>query len=96
MNINWLLSAASAIAIMGSTAAFAQSATNPELAGIGDVIMLKPGQTLDYGTSSVAPVTAARSNSDVGIVTMKPGETVHNASRASLGSVSAGATAVTG
>jgi len=78
-----LLSAFSGLMLLGSAAAFAQSTSATSS------VLLKPGQTQQQ-----ADVPTFTTSNDVGIVTMKPGETVNTVSAAGLGSVQAGATAV--
>jgi hypothetical protein len=78
-----LLSAASGLMLLASTAAFAQSSSATTS------VLLKPGQT-----EQQANVPAFTPSNDVGIVTMKPGETVNTVSASGLGSVAAGATKI--
>jgi hypothetical protein len=84
------LSATASLMMLGSTAVFAQS-YSPAYAAPGAVTM-KPGQIQSVDPSSPEPGVTSRS--DVGIISLKPGETVNTASSQDLGSVQAGATSV--
>ena len=78
------LSTTASLMMLGSTAVFAQSYSAP------GAVTMKPGQIQSVDPSSQAPGYA--SQPDVGIVSLKPGETVDTASSQDLGSVQAGAT----
>ncbi len=84
MKSGLFLSATASLMMLGSTAVFAQSYAAP------GAVTMKPGQIQSVDPSSQAPGYAARS--DVGIVSLKPGETVNTASSQDLGSVQGGAT----
>jgi hypothetical protein len=77
--------------LLGSTAVFAQSYANPSYAAPGAITM-KPGQIQSVDPSSPQP--GYTTQPDVGIVSLKPGETVGTASAQDLGSVQAGATSL--
>jgi hypothetical protein len=100
MKPNSLLSATVAITLTGSTAAFAQSGAYSQPSDNASVLTLKPGQTVgtatpgDVASHDATSASATQPHSDVGIVTLKPGNTVYTAPQSSLGSVTAGATAV--
>jgi len=85
------LSATASLMMLGSTAVFAQSYANPAYAAPGAVTM-KPGQIQSVDPSSPEPGYTMQSA--VGIVSLKPGETVNTASSQDLGSVKAGATSL--
>jgi hypothetical protein len=91
MKSGLLLSATASLMMLGSTAVFAQSYGSPAYAAPG-AITLKPGQVQTVDPSSQPGAYAAPS--DVGIVSLKPGETVSTASQQDLGSVQGGATSV--
>lgn len=74
MKSGLFLSAAASLTLLGSTAVFAQQYAAP------DAITLKPGQA---SLPVAAPAPAAPS-SGVGIVSLKPGETVNTASSQDL------------
>jgi len=82
MKTNLLLSATTGLMLLGSTAVFAQGYAAP------NAITLKPGQS----SSPVVTETAAPVSQPVGIVTLKPGETVQTAGAQDFGAVKAGAT----
>lgn len=85
MKTNLLLSATTGLMLLGSTAVFAQGYAAP------NAITLKPGQS----SSPVAETTGTPvPPSGVGIVTLKPGETVQTAGNQDFGAVKAGATQV--
>jgi hypothetical protein len=78
------LAATASLMMLGSTVVFAQSYAAP------GAVTMKPGQIQSVDPSSQAPGDATRT--EVGIVNLKPGETVNNASAQDLGSIQAGAT----
>jgi hypothetical protein len=84
MKSGLLLSATASLMMMGSTAVFAQSYAAP------GAITLKPGQVQSVDASSQAPGYSTQT--DVGVVGLKPGQTMNTASSQDLGSVQAGAT----
>jgi hypothetical protein len=86
MKSGLFLSATASLMMLGSTAVFAQSYAPP------GAVTMKPGQIQSVDPSSQAPSYTARS--DVGIVSLKPGETVNTASSQDLGSVQGGATSI--
>jgi len=79
-----LLSATASLMLLGSTAVFAQSYAAP------GAVTMKPGQIQSADPSSPQP--GVGNGSGVGIVTLKPGETVGTALPQDFGSVQAGAT----
>ena len=81
-----LLSATASLMMLGSTAVFAQSYAAP------GAVTMKPGQIQSVEPSSQS--SAYASQPGVGIVSLKPGETVNTATSQDLGSVQAGATSV--
>lgn len=85
MKTGIFLSAAASLMLLGSTGAFAQQYAAP------DAILLKPGQA-PAPVASTAP--AAPVQQHVGVVTLKPGETLATAGNQDLGSTHAGATQV--
>jgi hypothetical protein len=85
MKSGLFLSATASLMMLGSTAVFAQSYAAP------GAITLKPGQAQMVDPSSQP---AYNPPSDVGVITLKPGETMSTASAQDLGSVQGGATAV--
>jgi hypothetical protein len=91
MKSGLFLSATASLMMLGSTAVFAQSYANPSYAAPGAVTM-KPGQIQSVAPSSPEP--GYTTQSDVGIISLKPGETVNTASSQDLGSVQAGATSI--
>lgn len=82
MKTNLLLSATTGLMLLGSTAVFAQGYADP------NAILLKPGQA----AAPVAAQAPAPVNQSVGIVTLKPGETVATAGNQDFGATQAGAT----
>jgi hypothetical protein len=86
MKSGLFLSATASLMLLGSTAVFAQSYAAP------GAVTMKPGQIQSVDPSSQASAYAAQP--DVGIVSLKPGETVNTASSQDLGSVQAGATSL--
>jgi hypothetical protein len=84
MKSGLFFSATASLMLLGSTAVFAQSYAAP------GAITLKPGQIQSADPSPQASVYA--SQPDVGIVSLKPGETVNTAASQDFGSVQAGAT----
>ncbi|GAB0116070.1 hypothetical protein [Acidisoma sp. 7E03] len=82
MKTNLFLSATTGLMLLGSTAVFAQGYADP------NAVLLKPGQA----AAPVATETAAPANQAVGIITLKPGETVATAGNQDLGAIQAGAT----
>ncbi len=90
MKSGLLLSATASLMLLGSTAVFAQSYGSPAYAAPG-AITLKPGQVQAVDPSSA---TAYAAPSPVGIVSLKPGETVKTTVPQDWGSVQGGATAV--
>ncbi len=79
-----LLSATASLMLLGSTAVFAQAYAPP------GAITLKPGQIQSVDPSSQRPASSAPSA--IGIVTLKPGETVNTAGAQDFGSVQAATT----
>ena len=86
MKSGFLLSATASLMVLGSTAVFAQSYAAP------DAVTMKPGQIQSPDDATQA--SAYTLPSGVGIVTLKPGQTVYTASQQDYGSVQAGATPV--
>ncbi len=84
MKSGFLLSATASLMLLGSTAVFAQSYAAP------DAVTMKPGQI----QSPDAATQGYAAPSNIGIVSLKPGETVFTAAPQDYGSVEAGATAV--
>jgi hypothetical protein len=84
MKSGLFLSATASLMMLTSTAVFAQSYAAP------GAVTMKPGQIQSVDPSTQAPGNTVRT--DVGIVNLKPGETVNNASAQDLGSIQAGAT----
>ncbi len=82
MKTGLFLSATASLMLLGSTAVFAQQYAAP------NAITLTPGQA----PSPVAAQQPATDNSGVGVLFLKPGETVNTASASDLGAVAAGAT----
>lgn len=82
MKTGIFLSATASLMLLGSTAVFAQQYASP------NAITLKPGQAA-APTAETAPVAAPQ---PVGLVTLKPGETVATAGNQDFGSTKAGAT----
>ncbi len=82
MKSGLFLSATASLMLLGSTAVFAQSYAAP------DAATMKPGQIQSVDPSSQMPGYAAQP--DVGIVSLKPGETVGTASSQDLSSVQGG------
>ena len=83
MKSGLFLSATASLMMLGSTAVFAQSYAAP------GAVTMKPGQIQSVDPSSQAAGYGAQS--DVGIVNLKPGETVNTAASQDLGSVQGGA-----
>ena len=92
MKSGLFLSATASLMMLSSTAVFAQG-YSPAYAAPGAVTM-KPGQIQSPAAAAQEPGYTAQS--DVGIVSLKPGETVNTASSQDLGSVKAGATSPAG
>jgi hypothetical protein len=84
MKTGIFLSATASLMLLSSTAVFAQQYAAP------NAITLKPGQA----ASPVTETAAATAPQPVGIVTLKPGETVTTAGNQDFGSTKAGATQV--
>ncbi len=84
MKSGLFLSTTASLMMLGSTAVFAQSYAAP------GAVTMKPGQIQSVDPSSQAAGYAGQSG--VGIVNLKPGETVNTASAQDLGSIQAGAT----
>jgi hypothetical protein len=85
------VSLTASLLFLGSTAVFAQQYAAT------DAVTLKPGEAMSpAAVSSAAAPRAATVDPNVGIVFLKPGETVNTASPQDLGAVSAGATRVPG
>ena len=85
MKTGLFLSATVSLMLLGSTAVFAQQYAAP------NAITLTPGQA---PSPVAAQQPAATDNAGVGILFLKPGETVNTASDSDLGAVAAGATEV--
>lgn len=85
MKTGIFLSATTSLMLLGSTAVFAQQYAAP------NAITLKPGQAAAPVAETATPVAAPQ---PVGIVTLKPGETVATAGNQDFGSTKAGATQV--
>jgi hypothetical protein len=89
MKSGLFLSATASLMMLGSTAVFAQSYAAP------GAITMKPGQIQSVDpSSSQGPSYVTQPG--VGIVTLKPGETVNTASSQDLGATQAGATGPAG
>ncbi len=86
MKSGLFLSATASLMMLGSTAVFAQSYAAP------GAVTMKPGQIQSAEQSAQA--SSYSSQPGVGIVSLKPGETVNTASSQDLGSVQAGATSL--
>jgi hypothetical protein len=84
MKSGLFLSATASLMLLGSTAVFAQQYAAP------DAVTLKPGQA----AAPVAAAPAPTADANVGIISLKPGETVSTASAQDLGATAAGATRV--
>jgi hypothetical protein len=84
MKSSLFLSATASLMMLGSSAVFAQSYAAP------GAVTMKPGQIQSVDPSSQAPGYGAQSG--VGIVNLKPGETINTASAQDFGSTQAGAT----
>lgn len=84
MKSGLFLSATASLMMLGSTAVFAQSYAAP------GAVTMKPGQIQSSDQSSQGSAFATQPG--VGIVNLKPGETVNTAASQDLGSVQGGAT----
>jgi len=85
MKTGIFLSATASLMLLGSTAVFAQQYAAP------NAITLKPGQAASPVAETAAPAAVQQ---PVGLVTLKPGETVATAGAQDFGSTQAGATEV--
>lgn len=85
MKTGIFLSATASLMLLGSTAVFAQQYAAP------NAITLNPGQAPSPVSETAAPAAVSQ---PVGIITLKPGETVNTAGNQDFGSVQAGATQV--
>jgi hypothetical protein len=83
MKTGIFLSATASLMLLSSTAVFAQQYAAP------NAITLKPGQAASPVTETTTQVAVPQ---PVGLVTLKPGETVATAGNQDFGSVKAGAT----
>jgi hypothetical protein len=86
MKSGLFLSAAASLMVLGSTAVFAQAYAPP------GAVTMKPGQIQSVDPSSQA--SGYTSQPGVGIVSLKPGETVYTAAPQDLGATQAGAVSV--
>ena len=86
MKSGLFLSATASLMMLSSTVVFAQSYAAP------GAVTMKPGQIESPVSAAQAPGNFQQNG--VGVVSLKPGETVNTASSQDFGSVQAGATGV--